>query len=322
MNDTPGLIDQEAIVTLIPELAARLDTLSTRAELFQEANFAARCETLDELEFPIIACLQDLTQSHPSPAVTRLVRQARALQRQLAALDQCLFYQLQGLIRTGQSTPATLRAILGGYAGQACCEDASTATEYDCLDALTDGLFLTPGPLRETLVPEPEMMYYQKTPARIIWELAAKVTAGDVFYDLGSGLGQVPMLVQLLSGATAKGVEIEPAYCRYAQACADELRLTRVEFLNADARAVDYTDGTVFFVFTSFTGRLMQQVLARLWQVAQQKPLKLFSYGPGTETIARQPWLRRLNPADSHRYQLAEFRSDPTQALKAMTLQE
>nr|WP_230688022.1 class I SAM-dependent methyltransferase [Hymenobacter ruricola] len=139
--------------------------------------------------------------------------------------------------------------------------------------------------------------------------MAAKISAHDTFYDLGSGLGQVPLLVRLLSGATTAGVEIEPAYCRYAQACADALRLTRVRFLNADARAVDYADGTVFFLFTPFTGQILARVLGRLRQVGQHQPLRIFSYGPGTQALAQEPWLRRLSPAGGHLYQLAEFRN-------------
>jgi hypothetical protein len=44
-------------------------------------------------------------------------------------------------------------------------------------------------------------------------QLWSPITQADVFFDLGSGLGQVPILVNLLSGAAAKGMEFEPVYC-------------------------------------------------------------------------------------------------------------
>ena len=68
------------------------------------------------------------------------------------------------------------------------------------------------------------MIYYQKTPARIILELVKKAAfqPGDVFYDLGSGLGQAAILVNLLASVISKGVEFEPAYCHYAKTCAAE----------------------------------------------------------------------------------------------------
>jgi hypothetical protein len=71
---------------------------------------------------------------------------------------------------------------------------------------------------------EPGMIYYQKTPARIILELVKKAAfqPGDVFYDLGSGLGQAAILVNLLASVISKGVEFEPAYCHYAKTCAAE----------------------------------------------------------------------------------------------------
>ena len=66
------------------------------------------------------------------------------------------------------------------------------------------------------------MVFYQPTPGRIIFELVerAALQKHDTFYDLGSGLGQVVILVSLLSGARAKGIEFDPAYCEYARRCA------------------------------------------------------------------------------------------------------
>ena len=279
--------------------------------LFSEANFASRANALDELEFHVIDRLDGLLAAGPSAALSQLRRQATRLKEQLEAIDRQLFRRLRATIRAGRYTPDGLRTLLATYVGPAGRSNGPTAaaTSYDSLDVLTNGLF---GELAQPLnceVREPEMVYYQKTPARVIVALAAKITAQDTLYDLGSGLGHVPLLVGLLSGATAKGVEIEPAYCRYAQACAAALRLTRVHFLNADARSVDYADGSAFFLFTPFTGRILQHVLGQLRQVAQHKPLKLFSYGPGTQALAQQSWLLRLNPLDSHLYQLAEFQS-------------
>ena len=292
------------------EIKASLRALATQPGLFAEVNFASRAETLDELEFHILDRLDGLLAAGPSAALSRLRKQAVALQEMLEAIDRQLFRQLQAVIRARSYSPESLRALLEAYVGQATISSGATeATSYDSLDVLTDGLFLEPDARVEVEAREPEMVPYQKTPARIVVELATKITPGDIFYDLGSGLGQVPMLVRLLSGATAKGVEIEPAYCHYAQACADALHLTRVHFLNADARTVDYADGSAFFLFTPFTGRILQSVLEQLRLVAQRKPIKLFSYGPGTQALGQQPWLQRLNPAANHLYQLAEFES-------------
>jgi SAM-dependent methyltransferase len=155
------------------------------------------------------------------------------------------------------------------------------------------------------------MVYYQPTPARIILELVEKanLTGKDVFYDLGSGLGQVPILVNLLSEAQAKGIEFEPAYCDYARACAAELNLSRVEFINVDARKADYSDGTVFFMYTPFEGSLLQEVLEKLRGESRKRMIKLFTYGPCTPQVSQQSWLECVDQNGNHIYKLGVFRS-------------
>jgi precorrin-6B methylase 2 len=123
---------------------------------------------------------------------------------------------------------------------------------------------------------------------------AARLTEADIFFDEGSGLGQVAILVHLLRGSAAKGIEIEPAYCGYARACAAELGLSRVEFLEADAREADYSAGTVFFMYTPCEGKMLEDALARLRSQAG-KGARLFTYGPCTAEVARLGW-HRLDP--------------------------
>lgn len=290
---------------VLAEITTVLETLAAQPALFAEANFAARAEALDELEFHVFDRLGSLLATEASATASRLHRRAVALKAQLEALDQQLFAQLRADIRAGRYSPQGLRALLMIYAGPA-ESSAPATTRYDSLDVLTNGLFPEPAEQLEPSCSDPEMVYYQKTPARIILALAAKLTPQDTFYDLGSGLGQVPVLVHLLSSATARGIEIEPAYCRHAQACATSLRLPQVQFYCADARTANYADATAFYLFTPFTGRIMQQVLERLRQLAERKPLRIFSYGPSTEALQQQAWLQRVGE-QGHLYQLAEF---------------
>jgi SAM-dependent methyltransferase len=145
----------------------------------------------------------------------------------------------------------------------------------------------------------------------MIFELVEKahLTGEDVFYDLGSGLGQVSLLVNLLSGVTAKGVEFEPAYCDYARARAADLHLSGVEFINVDARQADYSDGTVFFMYTPFEGKMLQEVLEKLRLEAQRRRISLFTYGPCTPQVSRQNWLKRVDQNGDHLYKLGVFQS-------------
>ena len=63
----------------------------------------------------------------------------------------------------------------------------------------------------------------------------------------------------------------------------EELGLSQqVRFLNFDACNVDYTDGTVFFMYTPFTGKLLDAVLATLARQARHRPITLCTYGACT----------------------------------------
>ncbi|MCC3158243.1 hypothetical protein LJ737_13425 [Hymenobacter sp. 15J16-1T3B] len=284
------------------EIRASLAALAGQTALLAEANFAARAAALDELELHLLGWPAEL----PPTTAAALRRQAETLQTQLEAVDQRLFQRLQADIRAGRLAPAELRALLTAYAGPP--DPDPEATRYDHLDALTNGLFPVPAQPLQPQFSDPEMVYYQKTPARIISRLAARLAPADVLYDLGSGLGQVPLLVHLLSGATTHGIEIEPGYCQYAQACAEVLDLPHVRFHCLDVRRADLADATAFYLFTPFTGSIMREVLVQLRKLARHRALKLFSYGPSTEALQEQPWLRRVGE-EGHLYQLAEFRS-------------
>ena len=85
---------------------------------------------------------------------------------------------------------------------------------------------------------------------------------------------------------------MEPAYCAYAEQCAQALNLTRVTFINRDARAADYADGTIFFMYTPFTGQMLQAVLDKLHTEAQTRPIRIAAYGPCTSHVTQQSWLQ------------------------------
>src|SRR5262249_31256908 len=159
--------------------------------------------------------IEGLLQTIHSPEALILLKQhAERVKRQLEDIDDVLFQRLRAGIRTGHCTGMALKSLIDAYVGRD--SDGRRQQDepgYDNLDLFVNGLlFIQPAPV-ETRVREPEMVYYQQTPARIIFELVeqAQLTGADVFYDLGSGLGHVPILVNLLSGAKAKGVEFEPA---------------------------------------------------------------------------------------------------------------
>jgi SAM-dependent methyltransferase len=188
---------------------------------------------------------------------------------------------------------------------------------YDGFDLLVDGLLEIELQPRETQERDPEMVHYEPTPARAILRLIdlAELGPDDVFFDLGSGLGRVAILVNLLTGIRTVGVEYEPAYWAYACSRARGLGLTSVEFIRADVRDVDYANGTVFFMFTPFRGKLLQTVLDRLEQEARIRPLRICTYGSCTLYAYHQKWLQPVDKDANHEYSLAVFHSLPPDLL-------
>jgi hypothetical protein len=82
-----------------------------------------------------------------------------------------------------------------------------------------------------------------------------------------------------------------------------------VEVLNADARAADYSQGTVFFMYTPFEGRILEDVLEKLRMDSQGRRIRLFTYGPCTRQVSGQSWLRRIDQNGDSIFKLAEFGS-------------
>jgi hypothetical protein len=95
----------------------------------------------------------------------------------------------------------------------------------------------------------------------------------DDFVDLGSGLGRVAILAHLLSGARARGVEIQEHLVRSGEARCVELGLP-ISFVCANAAEIEL-DGSVFFLYAPFNGEVLASVLRRLEDVAQRRPIVL-----------------------------------------------
>src|SRR5437667_343320 len=85
----------------------------------------------------------------------------------------------------------------------------------------------------------------------------AGVTKKDKVADLGSGAGQIPLLVHLLTGARTLGVEIDQGLHEVAEANRQRLGMAgqvTLEHGSAIDPARDYRDVTVFNLFNPFRG--------------------------------------------------------------------
>jgi hypothetical protein len=294
------------------EIRSDIETIEKNADLKVETNFNSRVEALEYIEFNIIDRIEGLLLQSivPPEELMPLKQVAEGVKAQLEDIDEVLFQRLRAELRAGGCTGTALldrivEYVAPGSNGSLGQDEAG----YDNLDLLINGILLRQALPVPTKVREAGMLYYQQTPARIIFELIEKAhfSGQDVFYDLGSGLGQVSILANLVSGVITKGLEVEPAYCDYARACAADLNLGGVEFLNVDARSADFSTGTVFFMYTPFEGGILQEVLGKLRLESRMRRITLFSYGPVTPDVARQSWLKSMDQNGDQIYKLARF---------------
>jgi hypothetical protein len=291
------------------ELREAIAVATRRAASGAGASLATRAAVIEFLELHVLDRLEHLGERARLPAdLAALGARARALHRRLEVANQRFLSALRDQVRSGRLTPGGLRRVLARQAGP-----PTDRPGFDAMDLLVSGL-LEAGPLAEERVArEPEMVGYQPTPARAILALLERAEIGpaDLLSDLGSGLGWVVILVALLSGARATGIELEPAYVEYATRCARGLKVPGVRFVMADARRAPLANGTVYFMFTPFRGALLRRVLERLRAEARVRPIRVCTYGPCTAEVAGARWLEPGEGGPGGEHEVAVFRSLP-----------
>jgi hypothetical protein len=228
-----------------------------------------------------------------------LVQRARLIRDRLEIPNRELYEAIRDKVRRG----AGRLALLQWAEPSRVHADAAPGMGFDFRDDLICGLLQLEQPEVGQFRSEAEMVFYQPTPARHIFNLIGlcALTAEDVFVDIGSGLGHVPLLISICTDARAIGIELEGAYVERARQCAERLNLERVRFFEQDARLANYSSGTVFYLYTPFSGAMFEVVLDRLEHEAASRPIRICTYGPSTSVIAGQPWLRATSMPEADR---------------------
>lgn len=224
-----------------------------------------------------------------------------ALLEELETVNDQLYRSLREAIRHGQGAVQLLH-----WATVLPRQDDEE--RYGPLDALIGGVLDLAEPAQDQGL-EPEMVFYQPTPACQIFDFMARASigAGDVVVDLGAGLGHVTLLTAICTPARCVGIERQAAYVASARACAQTLRLPHAEFVEQDVRHADLSQGTVFYLYTPFTGGLLRKVLDMLKSEAARRPIRLCTLGPCTEVVTGEPWLTTREAWD--RQHVAVFHS-------------
>ena len=294
----------------MPDLAQMekdLGALERDQALYDDDNLAARFRALKTLDF-LAEAIQ--IHAHHQPVAAPLQR-ALSLQADLAQRNNALFQKLRTGIQNGAVTPRQLRTLLESNCRYRAGDMACLHWGAEAADALAAGLFHSDCLPQRWAGSDAEMIHYESTPVSALLELVdrAPLTSADRFVDIGSGLGQVVLLVHLLTGVEAIGLEVIPAFVEQARREAASLGIHGVTFRQGDARSADLCAGTVYFLFSPFRGQMLQTVLTRLRREADARQLTICSFGPCTEQIAAETWLTLQEAEMNHEFRLAVFRS-------------
>lgn len=297
---------------IIADISTALDRIAHTPGLDLAGNFVARSHALEALTEQVLDRIENVLYEHGyQQELAQLSQRAEQIWQRLESINAKLFTQLRQRLAETSTTATTLQYMFATYADAHGDDHPEDPSGYDCLDLFVNGL-LGIGQAPETVKTlESGMIGYHPTPARVILAFLEHAQLGtqDVLYDVGSGLGRVVLLAALLSPASVRGIEVEPAYHTYAQQRAAGFHLPRVTYHNVDARAANYTDGTVFFLYTPFTGHMFDAVLDKLYAQAQTRHITIATYGLCTRYASQRDWLQLTVRQEFGHDTLALFRS-------------
>jgi hypothetical protein len=278
-----GMSFENALVSLVGKL-------EQDRSLDEPQHVRQRVDAIDEL---------DAYLSDGQPVGTALLHRARAIHDKLESVNFRFYEAIRRDIQRGKGGGRLLE-WLPDWNGAA---DLANCGGYDYLDELISGVLQFEEPSAGSVQLESEMVAYQPTPARHIFDLIGRagLTERDFLIDLGSGLGQVALMASICSRAECTGIELEPSYVDCARKSARSLNLNNVRFIQGDARAADLSEGTVFYLYTPFTGTILQDVLNSLRQESVRREIRICTFGPCTRVVAEEQWLRVIGELEAER---------------------
>ncbi len=285
------------------ELRRLLHRVGDAQDLLQPGQLTMRLNVLDKLD----AIIGDADWGSPETSSDReLFMLANSLRSRLEAANQELYEAAHAEIAF-QGNSSALSQWLTDLANDGEREGPQPGLAFDLLDEIVAGVLQFRGPCDPGFLLSAEMTAemtaYQPTPARHILDLISvcRFSTRDVLVDLGSGLGHVPLLVNILAGISTFGVEVQPDYAAGAEETARRLNLSHVRFTAEDARTTDLSRGTVFYMFTPFTGAILTDVLDRLHQLSRKRQVRICALGPCTRILQQQNWLAPRRLPDTER---------------------
>lgn len=186
-----------------------------------------------------------------------------------------------------QAQTARAEVVAGGLRGAALLDRLGAVPVGD-RDAWVDALLAIEPPPPDVALPRGSVPYLPCGVDEIVAMVRElPVGAGDEVVDLGAGLGRVVVLAHLLTGAMARGIEIQAPLVARARQCSAALGLAAVSFVHADAADCEL-DGSVFFLYAPFGGDALACVIRRLEDLARRRPIAIAAVDL---EIHDAPWL-------------------------------
>src|SRR6266403_2818101 len=212
-------------------LASLIGKLEQDRSLDEPRHLRQRTEAVDAL---------DAYQPDEQTIGTALHHRLRTIYAQLESVNLKLYESIRQEIQRGASRGSLLEWMPDSPDGNGAANFVN-CTGYDYLDELVSGVLQFEEPSAEVVWLESEMVSYQPTPARHIFDLIRRtaLTEQDSLIDLGSGLGHVALTASICTSASCTGLELEPSYVDCAWKSARSLALNNVRFSQGDARAAD-----------------------------------------------------------------------------------
>lgn len=276
-----------------------LRSLESVSDLLRPEQMLKRLAVLDRLDAMLGDRSMGTGADIPSSAI---LSHAQGIRQRLEEANEELYRQVRAeIVREGNSD--TFYQWLMCLEGNDGSGESHSCPGFDARDEIVSGVLQFCEPGEPDLPQSPEMVQYQPTPVRHILDLISisELSEDDVLVDLGSGLGHVPLLVSILTGRRTQGIELQPAYVATAQEAAWKLRLLQTRFAAEDARLADISSGTVFYLYSPFTGSILTEVLDRLRKESRERPIKICSLGRCTRVLAEQAWLQSGTEPDTER---------------------
>ena len=142
-----------------------------------------------------------------------------------------------------------------------------------------------------------EQLTYMGTPYRNIGALVNSIDpdSDDIIYDLGSGMGRVPLYGAAVTEAEFHGIEFEENRVEKSREAAQDLGLENVEFTSGDVKKADFSDADTLYLFNPFNEETMESVIDDIREISKSNSdLQIVSAGPCNDDFENRNWLEHV----------------------------